>query len=245
MPIDLTFFSEKGERFWVVVNGVKQNEKATQNVKVLDQKGTSWKIQIVFENENLLEANKTIHLPQQPNTNEAELTYQIKKNRKGIYQVRLFSYVGFPNPVTELIKDTFDNRWRKTNNNPPPNFPQVQNFPNNPNNPNNNGVFNSGNLNCNMQLDEHTFSDLTQSIINQNMEDTKQNVAKQGIGKFCVTTSQVRQIMGIFNFEESKLEFAKWAYDRTSDRENYFRVNDVFNFSISVDELQSYIKSKN
>jgi hypothetical protein len=50
--------------------------------------------------------------------------------------------------------------------------------------------------------------------------------------------------MQLFTYEDSKLEFAKYAYDYTYDIDNYFMVNDAFEFETSIDELNEYIESK-
>jgi hypothetical protein len=56
----------------------------------------------------------------------------------------------------------------------------------------------------------------------------------------CVTSDQVVAICNLFGFEASKLDFAKYAYDHTIDRRNYFKVNNVFGFSSSKEELSEY-----
>ena len=58
-------------------------------------------------------------------------------------------------------------------------------------------------------------------------------------------TDQVRTVLGWFSFESTKLEFAKWAYDRTIDRENYWKLEDVFSFSSSKTELSQHIQGRN
>ena len=69
-------------------------------------------------------------------------------------------------------------------------------------------------------------------------------MAKQITGNNCLSTDQVKSVMELFGFEASKLEFAKFAYDHVSDRKNYFKVNDAFGFSSSVDELDEYIQGR-
>lgn len=84
---NVSVFSEKGERFWVTINGIKQNTKASQNVKVTNLNGSFWKMRVIFENQNIPEISQnvgTMELNQ-------ELTYQVKQNRKGEYVVRMFS----------------------------------------------------------------------------------------------------------------------------------------------------------
>jgi hypothetical protein len=47
--------------------------------------------------------------------------------------------------------------------------------------------------------------------------------------------------MKLFSFESSRLEFAKFAYKYTWDINNYFLLNDAFDFESSIDELNKYI----
>jgi hypothetical protein len=51
-------------------------------------------------------------------------------------------------------------------------------------------------------------------------------------------------ILQLFTFEDNKLELAKFAYDYCIDRENYYRVNDVFTFSSSKDELSRFLQGR-
>lgn len=44
--------------------------------------------------------------------------------------------------------------------------------------------------------------------------------------------------------ESDKLEYAKFAYNYCIDKNNYWEINDVFNFSSSVDKLNEYISTK-
>ena len=55
---------------------------------------------------------------------------------------------------------------------------------------------------------------------------------------------QVKGIMGVFGFEDTKLDFAKYAYERTYDIGNYYKVNDAFSFETSVEELNEYIQAR-
>lgn len=88
------------------------------------------------------------------------------------------------------------------------------------------------------------FSSALQTIKNQNFEDTKLKTAKQIASANCLNATQVADICKVFNFEESKLDFAKTAFDRCTEPNNYFKVNNVFQFSTSVDELTEYVSSR-
>lgn len=102
----------------------------------------------------------------------------------------------------------------------------------------------SGPIGCAMPMSSTEMADIKKSIESKGFEETKLTLAKQVGRDRCFTADQVKTIMGVFNFEESKLEFAKFAYDRTHDIGNYYKVNDAFNFSSSIDDLNEYIQSR-
>ncbi len=66
-------------------------------------------------------------------------------------------------------------------------------------------------------------------------------MAKRRIKAKKVTSAQVLEIIQQLNFESSRLEVAKYAYDYTIDQENYYEVNSGFDFSTSINELEESI----
>ncbi len=50
---NVTVFSQEGEKFWIIVNGIKQNEAAQTNVKITGLTEPNYKIKVIFENNNL------------------------------------------------------------------------------------------------------------------------------------------------------------------------------------------------
>ena len=50
--------------------------------------------------------------------------------------------------------------------------------------------------------------------------------------------------MKLFSFEDSRLDFAKFAYGHTYDLGNYYQINSAFTFSSSVDELNDFIATQ-
>lgn len=88
------------------------------------------------------------------------------------------------------------------------------------------------------------FDKLKKSIEGQSFSSTQKSVLKQGVKDKCLTVAQVRQLIKIFSFESDKLEMAKFLYDQTGDKGNYFQVNDEFGFSSSVRDLNKYIEGR-
>ncbi len=88
------------------------------------------------------------------------------------------------------------------------------------------------------------FSQLQNSIRGKTFEDSKETLARQAIASKCPTSAQVRDLMLLFDFEETKLEFAKYAYSKVTDQANFYLVNDAFNFELTIDELNEFIQNK-
>ncbi len=96
---------------------------------------------------------------------------------------------------------------------------------------------------CQMPMPHDDYESAKRSIAAKDFEDTKLTLAKQINGGNCMSAEQIRGIMQLFTFEQTKLTFAKFAYDHCSDKGNYFKVNDAFQFDNSSKELNDYISS--
>lgn len=97
---------------------------------------------------------------------------------------------------------------------------------------------------CSRPMDAASFDSAKSSINSKGFDDTKLSTAKNAVKANCMSTAQIKQVMGLFGFEETKLAFAKYAYDYCTDKNNYYTVGDVFSFSSSADELNEFLESK-
>ena len=97
---------------------------------------------------------------------------------------------------------------------------------------------------CAYPMGSSDFTSACNSIKAKSFEDSKITLAKQVVKANCMSTDQIFAVMELFDFESSKLDFAKYAYDYVYDKNNYYKVNDAFDFESSIDELNSYIESK-
>lgn len=88
------------------------------------------------------------------------------------------------------------------------------------------------------------FASAKKSISSKSFAEDKITLAKQILRSNCVSTDQVVEVMGLFTFEENKLEFAKMAYSKTVDNQNYYKVNDAFTYSSSIDELNEFLEGE-
>lgn len=303
----LTIFHQDGEKFWVIIDGVKQNTAPQYTIFLDSLKGDFVKVKIIFDNEKIKDINKTIPLKDE-NDKCVHSKYVIKKV-KNEYVMRLYSYepiiIGSKN--NELVNDV------QLNNQQPQqelNVQQPQQVQQNlqlhqPANQNqqqggigatiidpttgqpisvnvsfNVPVTDPQNINQPQQefsqnqvqkpiqtqvqniekqpqfqqqpqqisptyyqpMSPEDFASAKASISSKSFEDSKLTLAKQIAASNHLTSKQVKEIMQLFSFEDSKLDFAKYAYKYVYDPNNYYIVNDAFKFSSSIDELNEFIK---
>ncbi|MFN5843858.1 MAG: DUF4476 domain-containing protein, partial [Bacteroidota bacterium] len=93
-PYSAQIFAEQGERFWVIINGVKQNLDPQTNVLVQGLRAPNYKMKIIFENNNLPELDQNLFF-QDP----GEYIYNIKRNKEGKYVIRANSFV----PIAQIM----------------------------------------------------------------------------------------------------------------------------------------------
>jgi len=96
---------------------------------------------------------------------------------------------------------------------------------------------------CHMAMSDYDFDMLRNSIESKSFESTRMQIVRQVLSNRFVTARQVMELMNLMWFESSKLELAKFAFNRTVDKENYFRVNDRFSFESSIRDLDDYIRN--
>ncbi len=91
---NLVFFTEQGERFTVILNGIRQNPSPETNVKVTDLIAPSYKLKVIFDDPALGELDKNLMFNQ-----GTESTFVIKRNNKNEYVVRWMNEV----PIAQAL----------------------------------------------------------------------------------------------------------------------------------------------
>jgi len=299
MPSNAVFFSENGEGFYIVMNGLRMNDAPVTNLKVTDLIQPSYKIKVIFDNADLGEFNKNIYF----NDPGMEIVYNIKRNRKGEWKLGYQSatplaqappapvaqqviHWGDPHPTappvpvsggtTVIVEETTTTTTHggtmggssdQVNMNV-----NVDGFGLNVNVNASDGGMGMGTSSSSTMTTTTTttttssgmivnepvavvveepapcpamgpgdFSDACSSIRSKSFSDSKMTLAKQIVRAHCVTANQVHDMTKLFDFESDRLEFAKFAFDYTVDQNQYYKVNDAFDFESSIEELDEYI----
>ena len=90
-------------------------------------------------------------------------------------------------------------------------------------------------------MNPNDFNSAIAVIQRETFEDSKLGIAKQITSNNRLCVAQIMQICRLFSYENTKLDYAKYAYSYCFDRNNYFQLNDVFTYSSSKDELRKFI----
>ncbi|HMI08515.1 MAG TPA: DUF4476 domain-containing protein [Flavobacterium sp.] len=225
---NLNFLSESGEKFYVELNGQKINDYPQSNLRIENLNEPDYDVRIVFANRNLPQIikNKVAIVDAEGVFRDA--TYKIKKEKGRRTKMKL-TFVAMV-PVTGYYngpRNVFVIQYHQSE--PTPGYPEPPLEP---------GCRNH------LPMSNADFNSALATVKNQNFDETRLKIAKQIVSANCMSTDQIVKIAGTFGFDENKLDFAKYADDFCTDPGTYFKVNNVFGFSSSAEELSDYVQSK-
>ena len=108
-----------------------------------------------------------------------------------------------------------------------------------------NDGFNNGNQWGNQvrTMSNGDLRDLLRMMDQRSFDRDKLRLAKRIVTQYNLRSHQVHDIMLKFDFDSSKLDFAKFAFDRTMDPHRYHLVYGAFDFRSSERELDRYIRA--
>lgn len=301
---NVVMFTENGERFTAILNGLRMNEEPVTNLKVEDLNQPAYKLKVIFENPDLGEMDKNLYC--QPGE---ETVYMIKQNKKGDYKLAMRSSVPIAQappvadnvylyhwggvntqtqvvePVntgpavttTTVVEETTTTTTTGTNMGTTTTTGTGENVSMNVNvdgfgmNVNINTNDNMGTSDAAVMTTTTTtttttnggvmqdeviyveeappcatmgggdFESAKSSIKSKSFSDSKMTLAKQITRNHCLSALQVKDITQLFDFESSRLEYAKFAYDYCFEQNKYYQINDAFEFESSIEELDEYI----
>lgn len=93
------------------------------------------------------------------------------------------------------------------------------------------------------EMAEIDFNSFLQALKKQSFEKDKDNFVKTYMKNAYLSTQQINQVLKHLSFDATKLDLAKFLFDRCVDKQNYFKVANELQFSSSKTELNDFIKS--
>ena len=246
----ISIFSENGDYFLVVLNGVTQNFTPQTSLRIDGITQTVNEIQILFADNRTREIRRTVNIANPVDRQPITMVMKIDRERDGEAKLRFVR----SNPRErdyqpmqgEYVMYYGQDVRRDGNQNPNGNWDQNRDY----NGGHHDVVIKETVIQAPppppvpvgpVAMDDASFQSAKQSIANNSFDDTKLSTAKMIANTNFFSCDQVMQICALFSFEDSKLNFAKYAYKKTVDNNNYFRVNDVFTFDASKEALNNYV----
>lgn len=102
----------------------------------------------------------------------------------------------------------------------------------------------ASNAGCGSAMGTTDFDKMKKSVEANPFSDTKMSTAKLATKNSCLSVNQVKEICKLFNMDEEKLAYAKYAYDHCVNKANFYQVSEIFSFSSTTDELNKYLEEK-
>ncbi|WP_375561932.1 DUF4476 domain-containing protein [Bernardetia sp. OM2101] len=99
-------------------------------------------------------------------------------------------------------------------------------------------------LNCTSSLNPDRFENIKAVIEDEFIDKNKLKLAKQLINNECLTAYQVANIMELMTMDKYKVEFAKFAFGRTIDKDNFRTVKETLSFSSSKKQIESLLQRR-
>lgn len=273
----LSIFSETGEPFYLILNGIKQNLTPQNKIRVEALPKYQNDVQIIFTDNRTPPIRKMINIADPIDGRAANLYLRISRDR-GMARLRFHRltecdrnyqgprdeyvmYYGKPQQINTVTETTYmdpvTGQWiTETTSTTSNNYNGYNKYNNNYNNqsysqyPQNGYSYNTRTYDpappisqvpsC---MDSRSFSDAKQSISSASFEDTKLSTAKTILNNNWMSTDQIMEICRLFSFENTKVTFAKYAYSRTTDPQNYYKVASVFDFDSNKKALNDFINT--
>jgi len=100
-----------------------------------------------------------------------------------------------------------------------------------------------GKIGCPWPMKEDDFASFKLNLQSKGLEDDKLSYCKEYLENNCLLTQQQKEILAVFEYEETKLDFATFIYPKTHDVDNFIpNLRSSFKFENSLDQLKQQFK---
>lgn len=220
---NIIVFAPKGEKFKLYIGNAMQNEEFESRVEASNPGGPSFKLKVVFNDPSVKEISKLVF-----NKPHGTQYFSVARNKKGVF-------------VLESVSTEWSDAPKEHESVTP--APEPKSQPQYP--PKSSEQIGKTSAGCENPMSAGDFAVSLAGIAASPFEATQLKAAKNVAERNCLYTSQVKEIMYVFDFESTRLSFAKFAYDHTYDQENYAALTEALNSGKAKDDLERFIAAKN
>ena len=218
-------FAPKGEKFTLYLGNTRQNDEPSARVEASNPGGPNFKIRVVMEDPSAKELSKLVF-----NKPHSTIYYKVGRNPKGVF-----------------VLESVTTEWSEVSDGEVKTAKQAAGAVE-PDEEKEKPVESPGSGqtdgDCANPMSEADFAVSLAGISHHPFEASRLSAAKKMAGSKCLMVWQVKQIIGVFDMEASRLSFAKFAYDHTYNRGEYEEVRDALYTEKSKADLDKFLKSK-
>ncbi|MCJ8166832.1 DUF4476 domain-containing protein [Pontibacter sp. E15-1] len=219
----VTFTAERGEAFYLKLDGRTINPTATNFVRIAPLRPGMHYVELkVRTRQGLYQMGQRILVP-----DGVEATYVVRTHgRSGKAYLRLVSEVPLAPPIGRPLP-RYPDRYEDYDH-PSPRDP----YP-----PRHDDRYTPQ---CHNLLTGRELDRLLGTMRSRNFERTKLSIARDAVRNSSLMAEDLKRILQEFDHETTRVEFAKYAYDYLCDREHFYYIYNLFRFDSSVRELEEY-----
>ncbi len=235
----LSVFSENGDLFYIVINGVNQNNVPTSKIRVEGLPKFDNDVQITFADNVTPGIRRRVNIADPLDGRAVNMTLKIEKRNGNAwlkfnkcrelehnFRPEQGEYVmNYGNPAQISYSaggyDQGSNGYSQGQQGyqaPPPPPPPAP-----------------------VAMDDQSFGDALTAIKGVQFDDSRMTTVKTVMGTNYVNTSQVRAVCNTFMFAEGKLDVIRFLAPNIVDKNNMFKLADMFSFDSDKDALNKII----
>lgn len=195
---------------------------APEHIRLSDLDSKSYDITIKFDSAGITPVSSSVFLPE-----GNESTYELKQVGEQQYSLSLLSRVKITDHADDefeasIVEDPDSNLTMEVDS------AVIAGY--------------SGPRGCKNPMDDGTFKTLKEQVEGKIFEEQKLNEAKSIVKNKCFFTKQIKSFLVLLEFDDNKLDLAKYAYGYTFDQANFLSLLDVFYFKASKNELKGFVR---
>lgn len=220
---NLVVFSNEGQPFTLILDGLKENQTPQTNVRVVGLDLKKYQVKVIYENKKLKDVNATVTFFR----TGKECVFALNKLGKRKHTLDYSSEKdidGFNDNVNK--QNTTDNTNTGSNDQTNTNTPQTGTLTSEP-------------------VTTPTVSVFQQALTNiaaQPTDEGKLTVALTMLQNGTLNISQIKQVLALFSSDQSRLAFAKKACAELKDPAMYAEIISLFTNGSVKQELQNFFK---
>ncbi len=230
---NLTIVGENGEPFWLYLNEHKVNDSAQAIVTAKEVSRDTCNVRVTYQNPKVSTVSAKVYLLQRGKTcKNLVFTYAIgivkgKTTLKYISTDYLATDISISKEKpSEHIKEVFASvkKQEDTKNRLAENYPAP--------------------VSCNKTISDSLLERQVTLLKENHIELNRIKDAKWFISNNCISVTQTQKVLTAFEYEDSKLQLAEFAYNYLYDKDTFMQFLTSLKYKTQKEELETFYNKK-